>query len=243
MRPPSTAAWNSRLPVTTTAAQNPQMTAEHAQHAGQAERAEPAERAANPPDDFSVKPVLTGDKVILRPFTAADATEMIAMIDDPEAAHFMGNPRSALTEERLRAWYGSRDTPDDRLDLAVVDRHSGTLVGESVLFDWYAPNRSCTFRIMLGPAGRNRGLGTETVRLTLAHGFERLGLHRIELGVYTHNPRARHVYERVGFVAEGVRREAMLRDGETFDEVIMSVLAREWAVHRGHPQASHSPTP
>ncbi len=214
------------------ATQNPQMTAAHVDHS-----------STNPPDDFSVKPVLTGDKVVLRPVAAADAAEMFAMIGDPEVTLFMGHPRSTLTEERVRAWYASRATTDDRLDLAVIDRDSGALVGESVLFDWHPADRSCTFRIMLGPAGRNRGLGTEAVRLTLGHGFERLGLNRIELGVYTHNQRARRVYERVGFVAEGVRREAMLRDGEPFDEVIMSVLAREWAVHHGRPEATHSPTP
>lgn len=204
----------------------------------------PDDRPA-PPTTFSAKPVLTGEKVVLRPFTAADAPRMLAIIRDPEVAHHTGNPRTALTEERVRAWYASRGGQDDRLDLAVTDRRTGELVGESVLFDWRPADRSCVFRILLGPGGRDRGLGTETVRLTVGHGFERLGLNRIELGVLAHNRRARRVYERVGFVAEGVRREATLRDGRAFDEVTMALLAREWAAHRGHPQPAppHPPTP
>ncbi|GHH83254.1 acetyltransferase [Streptomyces sulfonofaciens] len=184
---------------------------------------------------FAVKPVLTGRKVVLRPFTAEDTDTMAAIIDDPEVLRYTFAPRGALTRERLLAWYGSRGEPHDRLDLAVTDRASGELVGESVLYDWREGDRSCLFRILLGPRGRDRGLGTETVRLMLAHAFERLGLNRVELGVYSFNHRARRAYEKAGFVVEGVRREASLRGGEAFDEMVMSVLAREWREHRGYP--------
>lgn len=56
-----------------------------------------------------------------------------------------------------------------------------------------------------------------------------LHLHRIQLEVYGHNHWARRVYEKVGFVVEGVRREARLRDGEWVDEVLMAILDHEWA--------------
>lgn len=188
-----------------------------------------------PTTDFATKPTLTGEKVVLRPFHEADHTTMARIIEDPEVDRFTGPPRTPLTAERLRAWYASRNEQTDRLDLAVTDRATGQLVGESVLFDWSEADRSCVFRILLGPTGRDRGLGTETIRLTLAHGFERLALNRVSLGVLAFNHRARRVYEKVGFVPEGTAREAMLRDGEAYDEIMMSVLAGEWAVHRGRP--------
>lgn len=85
------------------------------------------------------------------------------------------------------------------------------------------------------PRGRGRGIGTEATRLIVGHGFEQLGLHRIALELYSHNHRARRVYEKVGFVEEGVRRQTQLRDGEWADETLMAILAHEWADHRGHP--------
>ncbi len=54
-------------------------------------------------------------------------------------------------------------------------------------------------------------------------------MHRIQLEVYGNNHRARRVYEKVGFVVEGVRRDAALREGEWTDEVLMSLLDHEWA--------------
>ncbi|GGL70431.1 acetyltransferase [Streptomyces fumigatiscleroticus] len=190
--------------------------------------------------NFSVKPVLTGEKTVLRPFTEADAEVIGEILRDPEVIRCTFEPGTELTPERLRSWYGSRADQPDRLDLAVTDRATGELVGEVVLYEWNPRARSCTFRTLLGPRGRGRGLGTEATRLIVGHGFERLGLHRIALELYGHNHRARRVYEKVGFVVEGVRREAALRDGRWVDEVLMAVLDREWAVHRGHPGTTGS---
>lgn len=184
------------------------------------------------PGDFSLKPTLTGDRAVLRPFTADDAPVMAEILADPEISRFTGSSHTTFSAEQLRAWYGSRNDQADRLDLAVTDRADGRLVGESVLFDWDEHNRSCVFRILIGPAGRDRGLGSEAVRLTVGHGFEHVGLHRIALDVFTFNPRARRAYEKAGFVAEGTQRETLLYEGEWHDAVRMSVLDREWAALR-----------
>ncbi|MFC8242506.1 GNAT family N-acetyltransferase [Streptomyces chartreusis] len=185
--------------------------------------------------DFSVKPVLTGDRTVLRPFTEDDAAVMAEIIEDPEVVRFTGDHSEEFPLERLRSWYGSRSAQNDRLDLAVTDRATGELVGEVVLYEWDATARSCTFRTLVGPRGRGRGIGTEATRLIVGHGFGQLGLHRVQLEVYGHNPRALRVYEKAGFVVEGVRREADFRDGQWRDWVMMAVLDHEWAAHHGRP--------
>lgn len=47
---------------------------------------------------------------------------------------------------------------------------------------------------------------------------------RLELTVRADNDRARRLYERAGFVAEGVRRGSLLVDGELVDEIAMARL-------------------
>ncbi|MGW0184165.1 GNAT family N-acetyltransferase [Streptomyces sp. NPDC003362] len=188
--------------------------------------------------DFSEKPVLTGERAVLRPFTEDDVPVLARILADPEVIRLTGSPQEAFGLDRLRAWYGSRNEQTDRLDLGIVDRASGELVGEAVLNDWDEPNRNCNFRVLIGPGGRDRGLGTEVVRLMLGHAFEQLGLHRVSLHVLTHNPRARHVYEKAGFVAEGTDRQTVWQSGTWVDAVRMAVLAPEWAVHRGRPETA-----
>jgi RimJ/RimL family protein N-acetyltransferase len=176
--------------------------------------------------DFSIKPTLTGEKVILRPFTHADIPLMQILLQDDEVSVLTGSAHTPLGD--ITQWYSTRNTQSDRLDLAVVDRETGGCVGEVVLNEWSRHNRSCGFRMALGPAGRGRGLGTEAAKLIIGYGFELLHLHRIALEVYAFNPRARHVYEKIGFRQEGVLREALWHDGTWIDATVMSILADEW---------------
>jgi RimJ/RimL family protein N-acetyltransferase len=189
--------------------------------------------------DFSVKPVLTGDKVILRPFSLDDLPTLAAILEDPEVLRYTGSQHLSFDLEQIRSAHLARAHRADRLDLAVIDKASGELVGEVVLNNWDPHNRSCNFRTLLGARGRDRGLGTEAIRLIVGYGFEHVHLHRISLDVFTFNPRARRVYEKVGFVVEGIEREALLLDNEWIDSVYMSLLDREWAaITAGQSQAS-----
>ncbi|MFD6423669.1 GNAT family N-acetyltransferase [Streptomyces sp. NPDC060198] len=187
------------------------------------------------PSGFAVKPVLVGEKALLRPFSEADTPRMIEILQDPEVVRFTFEPSTELTPELLRSWYGSRNARDDRLDLAVTDRATGELVGEVVLYEWSPAERSCSFRTLIAAGGRGRGLGTEATRLIVEHAFESLGLLRVSLEVYSTNHRALRVYQKVGFQVVGARPRAQLREGVWNDETLMAVTADEWSVHRGRP--------
>ena len=177
---------------------------------------------------------------MLRPFHEADLPALATAIADPEVGRLTGSVHTSEEagqghdEARLREWYLTRNDQDDRLDLAIVDRRSGSAwrgraqrvgAGER-LVQLPHPHR---------PRCRGRGLGTEATRLILGHAFESLGLHRVGLEVYAFNPRGRRAYGKVGFVEEGLRRDALRFDGEFVDSVLMSVLAPEWDQHRGRP--------
>lgn len=155
---------------------------------------------------------------------------MHRMLQDVEAAILTGTVHSSRnttlpwTVADLRETYERWSTADDRLVLAVVDQATNAMVGEVVLKDWNELNRSCGFRAFLGAEGRGRGLGSEATELIVRHGFIELGLHRIALEVYAFNPRARHVYEKVGFRHEGTGRDALWFDEQWIDVHYMSIL-------------------
>ncbi|MGB3184449.1 MAG: GNAT family protein [Ornithinimicrobium sp.] len=182
---------------------------------------------------FATKPTLVGDLVTLLPIGADDAEAITRLIrEDDEIARLTGSVHSSTEQaldmpiEDLREIYGSWATATDRLVLGVIDNVTGDLIGEVVLHDWDEGNQSCGFRILIGRVGRGRGLGTEATRLIIQYALGPMGLHRIGLEVYDFNPRARHVYEKVGFVHEGTGRDALLFDGQWIDVHYMAILAR-----------------
>lgn len=187
------------------------------------------------PTPFTSKPTLTGSLVTLSPITADDADVIDRMIrEDPEIARLTGSVHSSTERlhtmpiEDLRQIYDTWSRADDRLVLAVLDRATSEPVGEVVLNEWDEGNASCNFRTLVGEAGRGRGLGTEATRLVVGHALTTMGLHRVSLEVFDFNPRARHVYEKVGFRHEGTGREALLFDGEWIDVHYMAMLSGEW---------------
>jgi len=156
---------------------------------------------------------------------------------DPEARILTGSvhhqaqahqPMDAGEEHDFRDWYLTRKNQGDRLDLAVADKATGECVGEAVLNQWDPGNESCNFRILIGPKGRDRGLGTEATWLIVGYGFEFLRLHRVSLEVYAFNPRARRAYQKAGFRPEGVLRDSLRYNDEWIDATVMSILAPEW---------------
>jgi RimJ/RimL family protein N-acetyltransferase len=191
--------------------------------------------------DFTRKLTLTGDLVTLRPAGRGDAVVLASLLTDPEVLRLTGTVQSSTergepswTAGQLEEIYDRWSTADNRIVWVIIDNSAGTVVGESVLNELDHHNLCCNFRIWISGA-RDHGLGTEATRLTMRHAFEEQGLHRVELQVYDFNPRARHVYQKVGFVTEGTKRQALLFDGAWVDAHDMAILAEEWNQHHGHP--------
>ncbi|ATO51588.1 hypothetical protein ABD72_11120 [Brevibacillus laterosporus] len=54
----------------------------------------------------------------------------------------------------------------------------------------------------------------------------------IELNVFWFNVRATYVYEKLGFVQDGIQRDFLFYDHEYHDSTIMSVLVNEYRARK-----------
>jgi RimJ/RimL family protein N-acetyltransferase len=82
-------------------------------------------------------------------------------------------------------------------------------------------------RIAVAEPGR--GDGERLLRALIDHVFSETDTNRLDLDVYAGNDRARRVYERAGFTAEGLLREHHRDSDGTFSDVwLMAILRREW---------------
>jgi RimJ/RimL family protein N-acetyltransferase len=73
------------------------------------------------------------------------------------------------------------------------------------------------------PAYRNAGIGRRLLKAALAQARER-GIERVELHVFADNVRARHLYESLGFVVEGIHSRRAKIDGQYRDDVAMALV-------------------
>jgi diamine N-acetyltransferase len=168
--------------------------------------------------------------MLLRPATLADIAAIAALERLPESTRYVGQ----WSEERHRANLASTDAR-----YLVSDAESNG-AGESS-----AP-KLCAFAILRGLAETSRaielkrlvvhppsqGLGRQILAELLRIAFEELDAHRFFLDVFDDNARARHLYQSLGFVEEGLLREAALRDGQFCSLRLMSLLDREYAAQK-----------
>jgi diamine N-acetyltransferase len=164
--------------------------------------------------------------VRLRPATPADIGFVLATEADPDAAPYIRAATRADHEAAIadpaRALLIVLD--DERPPAGPLPR-SGGAAGFVLLAGIGGSNVELR-RIVVRERGR--GVGRRALVLVLEYAFGTLGAHRVWLDVITHNERARRAYAAVGFVHEGIQREA-LRRGDRYESLaLMSVLAPEF---------------
>lgn len=173
-----------------------------------------------------------GDRLYLRPPELADRDRYLRWLNDPAVNRFLMRsfPVNEIAEERWLREIGER--PDEAI-FAIALRDDDRHIGGCGLHRIGLPARAAELGILIGePDCWNRGLGGEAVGLLLDYGFNRLGLHRIDLHVYAYNRRGIRCYERCGFRLEGALREARFFDGRFHDVLCYGILEHEF---RGEP--------
>jgi RimJ/RimL family protein N-acetyltransferase len=122
---------------------------------------------------------------------------------------------------------------DDQACFSVVELDGGELAGDALLWAIDLHNRMAHLGLALRPAFRGRGLGTDVVVALCDYGFTIRGLQRLQVDTLASNTAMIRAASRAGFVPEGRLRRAAWVSGEFADEVILGMLATEWAARQG----------
>jgi diamine N-acetyltransferase len=181
--------------------------------------------------------MLAHGQVFLRPAERDDLPMFVRWLTDARTTRTLAlrSPLSLALEE---GWFERlvQRQGQDVWHFVICLVADGRPVGALDLHELDLVNGSAGLGIVIGdPADTNRGFGSDALRALIAFGFGELRLERIWLDVYDFNERARHVYERAGFVQEGVLRHALFREGALHDVHRMSILREEWTARRPQP--------
>jgi RimJ/RimL family protein N-acetyltransferase len=166
--------------------------------------------------------------VELRRARPPDADFLLELLADDDVRQFLG-PRTAATRndvveeiERSLAEPGSFGR-----FVIELDGEPAGMLGFHLLSE---RNRIARLeRLAVHPCFRGRRLADEPARLFQRHLLEELGFHRLELEIYAFNERACAHAERSGFVREGRKRKAYLKNGEWVDSVLYALVPEDLA--------------
>jgi ribosomal-protein-serine acetyltransferase len=117
----------------------------------------------------------------------------------------------------------------------------GRLIGVAGPHVIDAANRACQIGYWLDEAHTGRGLMASAVRTLVVHAFTIMQLNRIEIRAATGNYASQAVCERLGFIREGVLRDAEWLYDHYVDLTVNSLLAREWQAIQAADDEDSSP--
>jgi RimJ/RimL family protein N-acetyltransferase len=168
--------------------------------------------------------VLRDGDLELRAWTQGDVPALVEACNDADIQHWIPVIPRPYTADDARAFVRGEATPGQRQFAVAVNGRAVGSIGLKVheLF------RNGHIGYWCAPQARGQGLTTRALRLLCRHGFDDLGLERLELITDPENYASQRVAEKAGFRREGVLRSHLRHpDGRRRDSVMFSLLPGE----------------
>ena len=143
----------------------------------------------------------------------------------------LGAPFRFINQEVDYLWFDNYMKSRAKAVRCAIIGEGNAIIGLVSLVNIDHLNQSAEFHIMIGDENtQNKGAGSFATIKMLEHAFNNLNLRRIELSVLDSNKRAIHMYEKIGFVHEGVKRQAKYKNGHFVDLHLYSILKNEFNI-------------
>lgn len=174
--------------------------------------------------------VLENNFVRLEPLVEAHREPLRSAGDDPDLWRFAFINHNGSDFDAWMTYRLAEMERTDEITFAVFDKASNAFVGSSsylVFVPWFK-------RVEIGWTWYAKsawgGAVNPACKLALlSHGFEELGLNRIEFKLDATNERSWRAVERLGAKHEGVHRSHMVMpDGRLRDSAFFSIIKDEW---------------
>ena len=164
--------------------------------------------------------VLSGQRVVLRPATSADAPVLAAIVAEPDVARWWPDYDPVRMEAHLRGGGGA---------VPMVVELEGEPIG---MIQWWEEDdptyRHAGMDLFLTTRRHGAGLGREAVSLLARYLIEERGHHRLVIDPALENEVAVRCYEAAGFRRVGVmHRYERSGDGSWRDGLLMELVVDE----------------
>jgi|ETN02SMinimDraft_4_1059925.scaffolds.fasta_scaffold117388_2 RimJ/RimL family protein N-acetyltransferase len=174
------------------------------------------------------KAKLVGEKTYLRPLEREDIDNgWHDWINDPEINIHLINPWPQTRESLVD--YFEQSTPPNCVMFAICDKETDTYIGNARLssIDWI--HRTALYGRLVGPREyRGGGYGTDALVLLFRYGFHFLGLNRIWSTAWIENDVSLASNDKFGMTREGIMRQAVFKNGDFHDTVILAMLRHDF---------------
>lgn len=174
-----------------------------------------------------MQPTLHTERLILRPFSLADAEDVRRLAGDPRIADTTLSIPHPYPEGAAEAWIATHAAgfaARKEIVFAVTEAKSGSLVGTVVLLDISVEHAMAELGYWTGTEYWSRGFGTEAALRLIQFAREELGLTRIVAKCLARNPASARVMEKLGLQREGYLVQHIKKHGRYEDVLFYGLV-------------------
>jgi [ribosomal protein S5]-alanine N-acetyltransferase len=176
------------------------------------------------------QPTLQTDRLVLRPFTLADASAVQRLAGAFEVADttlLIPHPYEDGVAEQWISSHASQWEKREGVVFAIALRQPDALCGAMGL-KLALPHLTGELGYWIGLPFWRRGYCTEAAREILRFGFQALELNRIHAYHFRRNPASRRVLQKIGMLHEGCLRQHVRRWDRFEDVECYGILRQDW---------------
>lgn len=172
--------------------------------------------------------ILKGKKVILRPIEFDDLEFIRSLINNPDIEKTIVGWALPLSKQDEEKWYSSFSNTDKSIRYLIED-YQGNRVGLTGISNIDMKNGCAKMAgIRISPDVQSRGLATDAYMTIFNFAFRELRLHRIETSAFDDNFASLRFQEKLGSKREGIRREAVYKNGQYKNVVTFGCLKSDF---------------
>ena len=171
---------------------------------------------------------MCGEKIYLSPLNIEDYEKYTKWINDSSVAKNINQLHNITTEDNEKKWI-ERAYQNYRYQFAIVEEKKNIPLGICGLE--LINNISKRYHIVCfigDDDNRNKGYGTEAIKLTLKFAFEVLNAHTVFSTIYEFNEASLAVTKKLGFKNVGKFRESIYQNLKYYDEVIIEMTKNDY---------------
>ena len=180
---------------------------------------------------MTAQPELRTDRLLLRPFTLADAPIVQRLAGERDIASTTLNIPHPYEDGLAEEWistHQNRFEEGESVTYAIVLYEDGDLIGAISLMDISKRHQHAELGYWIGKPYWNNGYCTEAARAALRYGYRALGLNRIFACHLSRNPASGRVMEKIGMTYEGCQRQHAEKWGVFEDLKMYAILKSEY---------------
>lgn len=174
--------------------------------------------------------MLETERLLLKLIDEEDAKDIVKWRNQIEVINNLFSYRGITLSEH-KNWFERYLKDNSRIEFVILVRENNKKIGTIGLSNIDYKNQKAEYGILIGEKAEwGKGYAEEASFTIINYGFKELNLKKIYLHVFKANTKALKLYNKLGFVEEGILRRHIFKNGDFKDVVVMSILRDEWEI-------------